>query len=543
MKLRLQNILKLHFVEIVILIGALIFSSWLMFSSFSYSGSSMMIGSKAWSDFSSHIPLIRSFSIGDNLPPQYPLFSGPAIKYHFLFYLLVGFLEKIGLRIDLALNIPSIFGFTLLILMIYFFAKEIFKSKAVGVLSVILFLFNSTLSFVNYFAKNGLSLDSIYAVLTSTKFASFGPYDNSIVSAFWNLNIYTNQRHVALSYALSLLIIYLILKFNEHTKHKNFEKTFLIAIVFGLSFLLNIAVFLMTALVLACMLIFLKEKRIYIFLVLLIGGIIALPQYLFLSQVPSESAIAINPGYLVENLNLVSFVNYWFYNLGFNIFLIPLGFFLTNKLNKKILISFVSLFIVANLIQFSPEIAANHKFFNFSIIVGGMFSAFALYILWKKRNIFKPLVVVLFFFLTLSGIIDFFPILNDSKITLSDYPKNKNISWIMENTSKNAVFLNNQYLYNYASLAGRKIFLGWPYFAWSQGYNTQKRDDIRKKLLNTSDLEYFCKQSLNFHLNYVDINLNNEDAVVNKSFFDKNFKKVFENTKDGFIIYNINSKC
>ncbi len=543
MKLRLQNISKKHFVEIIILIFALIFSSWLMFSSFSYSDGSMMIGSKAWSDFSSHIPLIRSFSLGDNLPPQYPLFSGPSIKYHFLFYLLVGFLEKIGFRIDFALNLPSIFGFTFLILMIYLFAKQIFKSRAIGVLSIILFLFNSTLSFVNFFAKEGLSLNSIYSIANSTKFASFGPYDNSIVSAFWNLNIFTNQRHLALSYGLSLLVIYLILKFNEHAKHKNFEKTFLIAIVFGLSFLLNIAAFLMTALILFCMLIFLKHKRVYIFLILLIGAVIALPQYLFLSQVPSESAIAINPGYLIENLNLVSFIKYWFYNLGLNIFLIPLGFFLTNKLNKKILISFFGLFVIANLIQFSPEIAANHKFFNFFIIIGNMFSAYTLYLLWKKRNIFKPLVVLLFFFLTLSGIIDFFPTLNDPKITLSDYPNNKNVSWIIENTNENAVFLNNQYLYNYASLAGRKIFLGWPYFAWSQGYNTQKRDDIRKKLLNTNDLEYFCRESLNFHLNYVDINLNNDDARVNKSFFDKNFKKVFENTKDGFIIYNINSKC
>ena len=113
----------------------------------------------------------------------------------------------------------------------------------------------------------------------------------------------------------------------------------------------------------------------------------------------------------------------------------------------------------------------------------------------------------------------------------------------MKNTKKDSVFLNNQYLYNDASLAGRKIFLGWPYFAWSQGYNTQKRDDIRKKLLNTQNLEYFCRQALNYKLNFVDINLGSEDAVVNKDFFDRNFKKVYENKNEGFIIYNINSKC
>ena len=82
-----------------------------MFSTFSYEKGVMEISSKAWSDFANHIPLIRSFSLGNNFPPQYPLFAGPPIRYHFLFYAFAGFLEKTGIRIDYALNIPSILGF------------------------------------------------------------------------------------------------------------------------------------------------------------------------------------------------------------------------------------------------------------------------------------------------------------------------------------------------------------------------------------------------------------------------------------------------
>lgn len=503
----------------------------------------MIIASKAWSDFASHIPLIRSFSFGDNFPPQYPLFSGPFIKYHFLFYLAAGLLEKIGLRIDFALNILSIFGFTFLILMIFLFSKEIFKSTIVGAVSILFFIFNGSLSFIEYFKNNGLSLDSLVLILSNTKFTSFGPYDGGIISAFWNLNIYTNQRHLALSYALSLFIIFLLLRFKESQEHKNFEKTLFLGILLGLSFMLNMATFLMTVVILFCLMVFLKNQRTYIFLTLLIAGIISLPQYLFIQKDASDFNIIINTGYLIENLSLGNFINYWFRNLGLHLILIPLGFLIAGKFSKKILISFFSLFIIGTILQFSPEIAANHKFFNFFMIIGSMFSAYFLFVLWKKRHILKPLVIVLIFFLTFSGIIDFFPILNDSKITLLDYPTNENISWIMKNTKKDAVFLNNQYLYNDASLAGRKIFLGWPYFAWSQGYNTQKRDDIRKKLLNTQSLEYFCRESLNYKLNFVDINLKSDDAVVNKEFFDKNFKVVYENKDDEFIIYNINSKC
>jgi hypothetical protein len=76
---------------------------------------------------------------------------------------------------------------------------------------------------------------------------------------------------------------------------------------------------------------------------------------------------------------------------------IPLGFIIAAKNEKKILLSFLSLFIIGNLFQFSPEIAANHKFFNFFIIAGGMFSAYFLHFLWKKNNSLKPFVIVFTF--------------------------------------------------------------------------------------------------------------------------------------------------
>nr|MBI5455634.1 hypothetical protein [Candidatus Levybacteria bacterium] len=136
--------LKKFKIEIFIFIFAFIFSSWLMFATFSYQDGTMMIASKAWSDFANHIPLIRSFSFGNNYPPQFPLFSGPPIRYHFLFYAIVGMFEKMGLRIDYALNVPSALGFSFLILMIYLFSKEIFKSKTIGILSIMLFLFNGS---------------------------------------------------------------------------------------------------------------------------------------------------------------------------------------------------------------------------------------------------------------------------------------------------------------------------------------------------------------------------------------------------------------
>ncbi|OGH10831.1 MAG: hypothetical protein A3B38_03985 [Candidatus Levybacteria bacterium RIFCSPLOWO2_01_FULL_36_13] len=537
--------LKKYIFGILIILFSLIFSSWLMFSTFSYKDSDMLIAGKAWSDFGSHIPLIRSFSLGDNFPPQYPLFSDAPIKYHFLFYALTGVLEKAGLRIDFALNVPSIFGFSFLIIMIYVFAKKIFKSAAVGILSVILFLFNGSLSFLNFFSKHPLSINSFNEVLTNQTFPSFGPYDHtSTVSAFWNLNIYTNQRHLAISYGLSLFIIYLFLNLKDGKRKENLLKAVLIGIIFGISFFLNMAVFLMTIVILFCLFLFLKKQRIYIFITLSTALIFALPSYFYINKVPSVFSITTHFGYLVEKLNIQSFLSYWFQNLGLHTILILISLIIATKFQRKVFLSFFVLFIIGNLIQFSPEISANHKFFNYFMIIGVMFSSYFLVYLWNKRNILKPFVMVLIFFLTLSGIIDFFPILNDGKIALADYKKDKDIEWIVKNTPKNSIFLNTDYFMDKANIAGRKIFLGWPYFAWSQGYDTNSRDIIRKEMLNSKILNDFCTESRNYKLDFLETNvLNKYDFPINYDLFKNNLKLLYSSDDKSYAIYDIKKSC
>ena len=536
--------MKKNKVEVVIFIIGFIFSFWLMFSTFSYQDGTIQIATKAWSDFASHIPLIRSFSFGNNFPPEYPLFSGPPIKYHFLFFAFVGILERLGVRLDLAFNIPSALGFLLLIMMIYFFAIKLFKSRMVGILSIIFFLFNSSLDFVNFFAKFPISGSTISDIVTNTQFMSFGPYDGKTISAFWNLNIYTNQRHLALSYAVSLTLIYFLIKPFFDNKKPNFKINILIGVILGLSFFLNIAVFLMTGLIFAFLFLFAKNNRTGIFVSAVIAGIIAIPQYLYIQSGGSGSQILFYPGYLIDSyLTLQSFIDYWFQNLGFQLFLIPLGFIIASKKAKMIFLSFLILFIVGNLFQFSPEIAANHKFFNYFMIVGSMFSAYFLYYLWTKIKFLRPVIPVVIFLLILSGIIDFFPIFNDRKITLADYPINNDVAWIIKNTNPNSVFLNTQYLYDNASLAGRKIFLGWPYFAWSQGYDTLTRDNLRKSMLDTNDKVFFCKSALIYNIDYAEINPTSTDAVDNKSFFDKNFTLSYANSVSQFYIYKIKGAC
>lgn len=543
--MRLLNLINKYASEILVLLFGSFFGFLLFFQTFYTKDNTIFIASKAWSDFASHIPLIRSFSLGYNFPPEFPLFPGEPIKYHFLFYYVVGLLEKIGIPLDLALNIPSFLGFIFLIFMIYFFAKEIFKSKIIGILSVIFFLFNSTLSFIYFFKKFPLSTDSFNQIIKNTDFLSFAPYGEGIISAFWNLNIYTNQRHLAISFAFSLLIIYLAIKpFLRKEKPKLWIYPVL-GIILGLSFYLHTAVFLMTVIIFGALFIQLSGLRKNILILLIFSAIFSLPQYLYLNSSQGFS-LHLQLGYLISgNLDMKNVLEFWIYNLGISIILIPLGFIFANKFQRKLLLSFFILFVIGNTIQFSPEIAANHKFFNFFIVLGNMFSALVILKLIKKK-ILSVLVLLLFILMIFGGIIDLFPIINDKKYELQDYQLNKDSKWILENTSHDSVFLNTIFLYNPASLAGRKIFLGWPYFAWSQGYDTYKRGDIIKKILGSTSKSEACGLLLENKIDYVEIKIQDPpdpNVPPISDLYENEFTKSYKNSNSNYSIYNVSRNC
>ncbi len=544
--MKIKQFLFRNYPEIIVLALGSIFGFFLMFSTFSSMDGNLIISSKAWSDFASHIPLIRSFSLGSNFPVEYPLFSGEPIKYHFIFYYLVGLLEKIGLNIGLALNIPSFIGFMFLLFMIYYFSKEVFKSKAVGILSTIFFLFNSSLSYVYFFKKYPLSKETINQLITNADFLSFAPYGDGIVSAFWNLNIYTNQRHLAISFALSLFIIYQVIKPVLNREQSKTKIYIILGSILGLSFFLHTAVFLMTGITLLALLIYFSKIRKDIFILLATAGLISIPQYLYLSGSPGFSP-HLQLGYLISgNLTLQNFSEFWIYNLGLSLILIPLGFIFANRVQKKILLAFFVLFLVGNFIQFSIEIASNHKFFNYFLIIGNMFSAFTLVSLIKQKNYLITFIPILFFFMILGGLIDIFPILNDRKFELTDYTINKDTNWILNNTNPDSIFLNSTYLYNPASLAGRKIFMGWPYFAWSAGYDTNKRGEIMKQILGANDKLTACKLLIKNNIDYVEIKIQtppDPNIPPISELYKIEFVKSYDNPENNYSIYSVNKNC
>jgi hypothetical protein len=172
-----------------------------------------------------------------------------------------------------------------------------------------------------------------------------------------------------------------------------------------------------------------------------------------------------------------------------------------------------------------------------------MLCAFTVYKFWRITIATKIVTLLIIFFMTLSGIIDFFPIKNDQHMTISDYPKNSDILWIMNNTAKDSVFLNTSYLYDNASLSGRKIFMGWPYFSWGLGYDTHKRYPLMTDILSSTDKNYICTQLIKNNLSFVYLTNPYGDFKFDSGFWEKNFKYVYQNPNTKYTIFRTIDIC
>ena len=196
--------------EIVFLVLILYLCLRLFFTTFRISGGTLYVGLSVFSDFSPHLGMIRSFSGGTNFPTTYSHFAGEDIKYHFMFQFLVGNLEFLGMRLDLAFNIPSVLGMISTFLLLYIFAAKLIHSRAAGYLAGFFFAFRSSLSVFRYLAERPQEQSVWSAFTTHSQFIGYTPNEDW---GLWNLNVYCNQRHLA--FTLGVLLFILIL-FTPH---------------------------------------------------------------------------------------------------------------------------------------------------------------------------------------------------------------------------------------------------------------------------------------------------------------------------------------
>lgn len=189
----------------VVLVIFLVFT--LMYKTFFVKENRLYVGVSVFSDFSPHLGMIRSFSHGNNFPTVYSHYAGEDVRYHFMFQFLVGNLEFLGLRLDHAFNIPSILSLVFAYFLLYALAVRLSGRKPVGFVSCLLFAFRCSPSLWKYLSE--LKKDSVKETfLTNTNFIGYTTHEDW---GLWNLNVYCNQRHLALGICALLIVLHLFI--------------------------------------------------------------------------------------------------------------------------------------------------------------------------------------------------------------------------------------------------------------------------------------------------------------------------------------------
>ena len=519
--------------------------SWLLMQhTFGYRDDAFLIRDKLWSDFGAHIPLIRSFSMGENYALEHPLFSGQSIHYHFLFYSWAGLLEKAGVNIAVALNLLSAAGLTLLLWLLYRLGSMMFASRLAGLITVVLFWLNGSLSFLFFFRKHPLHWGSWKDIVSAQYFASFGPWDG-IVSIFWTLNIYTNQRHLALSYALVLVCLWPLLKYELEGTRLSRRYLLAIALVAALAPLLHHTIIPIVFTYVIIWFVFspglVRPLGFYYFLLFSCAA----PALWYMSAGhPPE--FLYSPGFVQQPKNFWEWGRYWLYNLGLYSVLIP-GVLLWGKKPVKIWVgAALVLFAAGNLWRFSPDMFNNHKLINFFMISVQVAVAGFLASCLRGPRWFKAAGLLFLFVLTFSGIVDLFPVLNDRPGELKDFRRSPTAMWIKDHTPQESVYLCTTGMYCPPSLLGRRIYIGYVYFPWSAGFPAYERlRTIEPVFGPTAEPQAACRLLMREKIDYIVVEPGTgawPDTDVRESAVLKAWEPVFEH-HEGYQVYSVKKEC
>jgi sugar lactone lactonase YvrE len=322
-------------------------------------------------------------------------------------------------------------------------------------------------------------------------------------------------------------------------------------VLIGLLPMWNSAVFIGAAAILGLLFI-LYPLRPQMLALAVTAGLIALPQMLFLSTGSGRAHMPnlLHWGYTIDHPTVANVAKYLAFTFGFKWFLIALALVFATNLQRRFFLAFLSLIAVAFCFQFTIEVLANQKFIHVWVIIANLFVAFALWRLWRLSVAGTTLpgkfvAIAATLLIIPGGIIDFFPIHNTgwSEVTYRNDPL---MDWLNKNTTPREIFLTDRFVNHPLLMAGRRVFYGWPYYAWSAGYDASKRDRVYIELFESRDPWKLYRLLKENGINYVGF----DGAVRQVSFIKRPneqvyatyFPKVFEdkqNKYNSLIIYKI----
>ena len=497
---------------------------WLMTLTFFVEDGNIHMGLSVFSDFSVHTAIIRSFSYGRNFPTQFPHFPDGTMRYHFMFQFFTGALEYMGLRIDQAFNAMSIISLFNMTLLLYVLAVIVTNKRKAGILTVVFFLFRSSFTGIRYLADNwpyesfehfiNLIKDNMEFIWSTTYQEGWG---------LWNLNVYANQRHFALGISLILFGIitmlplmkrmYYVYMYRSLTIKECFVQFFLsadawlpnnyaraaaIGCLFGAAAFFHGSAIIALFSMLAIMGLFSKHRLEFLIIAVITFVMERIEAAFFAPGIELAKPEKVL-GFILEDKTAWGITIYIIALTGIVMFLALLGLFTNFKRFKVFFLMFLMPFIITFTISFTPDITVNHKLLMISVAFLSMFAAYAICDIMGSvtGNVIAAVLVVI---MISTGVIDTFTIQNRNGRDESGRPigidipeKSAYQDWLLSDTEPGDIFLTSWDGVNELFFTGRYEFTGWPYYAWSAGYDTFERQRIFNRIVRPESAET-CKR-------------------------------------------------
>lgn len=550
---------KYIIIEAVYLCVTLALTIWLMYYVFHAGDGKLYIGSTVSSDFAPHTGMIRSFSYSNNFPTQYPYFAGEDVKYHFMFQFLVGNLEFLGMRIDHAFNIPSILGMMFVYLLIYVLANKITGKYIVGILSAFLFTFRSSESLFTFLSEMPKGTGVLKALSENHEFIGYTNHENW---GLWNLNVYANQRHLAICLAVLLFVIIMVLPLlyktfymlnsmkNDEENNYSFKDYFYmifidksgwnfgnvsLAIFLGLfagaSGFFNGAVLIALLMILFFIAAMSRNRLDFVIIAVISGGLSFIQSKVFMTE--SSISPKFQWGFISDNPTFFGAIDYILKLIGLLAILVVVSFLYYKGIKRYLIFVFSVPFIFSFMVSLTIDVTVNHKYIMLSCMLLDIMVASFIASVNKNKDYFRYIgTALLIILLTATGIYDTYSIIvknGEGKEAVYDL-NNPVMMWVKENATAKDIFLTAPYSLSNVTLGGGMLYTGWPYYAWSAGYDTGYRGEQARLMYSSNDPKELMRLVKDNNIRFVVVDKpvrDWEEYAVNESNIANTFELVY----------------
>lgn len=494
--------------ELVVLLAALLFSLWFYDRALSYDSRAgeVTFASGTYADIAVHVALARSFSWGANLPPEYPYYAGEPAHYHFGYDFTAGLLESLGLRLDLAFNLPAVLAYAALFLLVFSLGREFTGRAGGGVLAAITLPLSSSWAVLDYPGRwQHTPVGFFQSWWEQAARIHVGPYNGETISIHFTQVAYMIERQLLAGIAIGVLVVMVLAStFRAGRDLSNLQAEGLGALL-GLSFLINGITWLATLAVAGALFLLFGRWRSGVRFGLY-AVMVALPAAALVRGSPLPEW---HPGFLTQPFTPLDYLGFWWENLGLLAPLAILGALLGTSADRRILLACFAPFVLGSLFYLGADPSGvNQKVFNFWIVLLKPFAAVVLlrvFLMRRPRRWAGPLAgAVLLALLIPSGLIDLAQIKNEGR---GDLPGSDRaaVGWVAEETKPDARFLTAHWIMMPPSLAGRPLYLGYRPWAANAGYDVATREQASRRMYGAPSLAAACPLLRQEGIDYVQV--------------------------------------